>query len=369
MIGRIAVGPRAHAGALVRFGVPVAALVAALVVGAAILALAGNDAGEAYHTMFDASLNGWQPFRRTLTLATPLMLTGLAAAVAFRMRVYNIGAEGQLYLGAIASSWLALALPADLPKPIMLVAFLVGGAVAGAAWAGLAAVPKAYLNADEIITTLMLNFVALSLMNYLIFGSMTFWRDPTRPVPQGKLIPASAELPVLSGRLHAGVIIAVVAAVVLWWVLRRTSWGFQLRTIGDSPQAARYAGMSVRVKTLSVLAISGALAGLAGAIEVSGVTGRLDPRALATDIGFTGIIVAVVARTNPLGVVPVSIFLAAIATSGSSLQSIGIQVEVVFLLQGLIFLSVTAGEFFVTNKVSLTPPSTSPTATAAGGVT
>ena len=355
-MSRITVEPRAHGGAHVRFGVPVASLVVALILGGVVLAAAGNSPFEAYRTMFDASLNGWTSLSRSLTLATPLILTGLAAAVAFRMKVYNIGAEGQLYLGAIVSTWVALALPADLPKPLMLFLFVLGGAVAGAAWAGLAAIPRAYLNADEIITTLMLNFVALSLMNYLIFGSMSFWRDPTRPVPQGNKIPESARLPILSGRLHAGIIIAVLAAVILWWVLRRTTWGFELRTIGDSPEAARYAGMSVKLKTLWVLAISGALAGIAGAVEVSGVTKSLEPKALATDIGFTGIIVAVVARTNPLGVVPVSVFLAAIATSGGALQGIGIQVEVVFLLQGLIFLSVTAGEFFVTNKVSLSRP-------------
>jgi ABC-type uncharacterized transport system permease subunit len=355
-MSRITVEPRAHGGALVRFGVPVASLAFALILGGVVLAAAGNSPVEAYQTMFDASLNGWSALTRSLTLATPLILTGLAAAVAFRMKVYNIGAEGQLYLGAIVATWVGLAMPADLPKPLMLFLFVLGGAVAGAAWAGLAAIPKAYLNADEIITTLMLNFVALSLMNYLIFGSMSFWRDPTRPVPQGNKIPESARLPILSGRLHAGIIIAVLAAVILWWVLRRTAWGFELRTIGDSPEAARYAGMSVKLKTLSVLAISGALAGIAGAVEVSGVTKSLEPKALATDIGFTGIIVAVVARTNPLGVVPVSVFLAAIATSGGALQGIGIQVEVVFLLQGLIFLSVTAGEFFVTNKVSLSRP-------------
>jgi ABC-type uncharacterized transport system permease subunit len=367
-VSRISIEPRAHGGAHVHLGVPMASLAVALLVGAVILAVAGNSAFEAYRTMFDASLNGWKAFSRTLTLATPLILTGLAAAVAFRMKIYNIGGEGQLYLGAIVSSWLALALPADLPKPLMLLVFLVGGALAGAFWASLAAIPRAYLNADEIITTLMLNFIALSLMNYLIFGSMTFWRDPSRQVPGGKKIPESAQLPALSGRLHAGIIIAIVCAVVLWWVLRQTSWGFQLRTIGDSPAAARYAGMSVSLKVLSVLAISGALAGLAGAIEVSGVTKGLEPRSLATDIGFTGIIVAVIARTNPLGVVPVAVFLAAIATSGTALQGIGIQVEVVFLLQGLIFLSVTAGEFFVTNRVSLSrPASTSASGTSTPG--
>ncbi len=353
MRGRLRVTPRGFSGPTVRFGVPFVALLVALAIGGVILAVAGNNPFEAYRTMFDASLNGWDPITRTLALATPLILTGLAAAVAFQMRVYNIGGEGQLYLGAIAASWVGLALPAGTPIVVMLSSMVVAGAVAGALWALLAGIPKAFFNADEIITTLMLNFVALSLMNYLIFGSMTFWRDPQRTVPGGKRLPESAIMPSLSGRLHVGFLIALACALVVWWVLRKTTWGFQVRTIGDSPPSARYAGMGVKAKTMTVLAVSGALAAIAGVSEVSGVTKGLEPRSLATDIGFTGIIVAVVARSNPLGVVPVSAFLAAIATAGSRLQSIGIDVEVVFLLQGLIFLTVTAGEFFVMNKVEV----------------
>lgn len=355
MIGRIKVTPRGFGGPFVRFGIPVAALFVALVLGAAILLTAGNNPLEAYRTMFDVSLSGWTALARTLALATPLILTGLAAAVAFQMRVYNIGGEGQLYLGAIAASGVGLALPETTPMVPMLGAMLLAGALAGALWAGLAAVPKALFDADEIITTLMLNFVALSLMNYLIFGSRSFWRDPQRVVPGGKRLPESAIMPALSGRMHIGIIIAVGCAVLLWWLLTRTSWGFKVRTIGDSRPAARYAGMSVKKQILIVLAISGALAGIAGVSEVSGVSKGLEPNSLTTDIGFTGIIVAVVARSNALGVVPVSVFLAAIATSGSRLQSIGIQIEVVLLLQGLIFLTVTAGEFFVNNKVTLAP--------------
>ena len=360
MIGRLVVTPRARPPATVRFGVPLGALVVALGLGALVLLAVGADPFAAYRAMFDASLKGRAPIERTLTLATPLILTGLAAAVAFRMRVYNIGAEGQLFVGAIAASWVGLALPAGLPAPLMLAAFLAGGAVAGALWSGLAAVPKAFLGTDEIITTLMLNFVALALMNYLIFGSMTFWRDPARPVPQGRKIAESAELPILSGRLHAGIVVAVVAAIVLWLVMRSTTFGFRLRTIGDSPGAARYAGIAVPVTTLVVMGISGGLAGLAGAIEIGGVTKSLEPRALAIELGYTGIVVAAVARMNPLGVVPVAVFLAAISTSGSSLQSVGVEVEVVVLLQGLIFLAVTAGEFFVTNRIGLAPRDTPP---------
>lgn len=348
-------------------------LVVALGLGAAILAVTGADPLEAYRTMFDASLNGTAAIERTLTYATPLILTGLAAAVSFRMRTYNIGAEGQLFMGAIAASGVALALPADLPTPLILLAVIGAGAVAGAVWAGFAAIPKALLGTDEIITTLMLNFVALAFMNYLIFGSMSFWRDPDRPVPQGKQIPDHAVLPAISGRLHIGFAIAVVLAVVLWLLLRNTTFGFRLRTIGDSHRAATYAGIGVPAATIAVMSISGALAGVAGAIEVSGVTDRLDPKALAIELGYTGIVIAAVARLHPLGVVPVAALLAAITTAGGSMQSIGVQVEVVVLLQGLIFLAVTAGEFFVTNRLELRRPAAAPQAspptpaTAAGG--
>jgi ABC-type uncharacterized transport system permease subunit len=365
---RLAVVPRAGSPVAVRFGVPLLSLAAALVLGGVVLRAVGNDPVEAYRSMFDASLRGWRPMTRTLTYATPLILTGLAAAIAFRMRVYNIGAEGQLFAGAIAGSWVALILPEGTPKPLMLVAMLLGGVAAGVIWAGLAAVPKAFLGTDEIITTLMLNFVALGLMNYLIFGSRTFWRDPARPVPQGRKIPASAELPTLSGRLHIGIIVAVAVAVVLWLVLRTTTWGFRVRVIGESHRVARYAGIAVPAATLIVMSISGGLAGLAGAIEVSGVTKSLQPRALAIELGYTGIVIAAVARSNPLGVVPVAVFLAAVATSGGTLQSLGIPVEVAVMLQGMIFLAVTAGEFFVTNRLTVVrttapePATTAPTA-------
>ena len=355
---RISVEPRARPAVALRLGVPVASLLAAAVVGGVVILISGNSAIEAYRTILDSSINGVRPITRTLVLATPLILTGLAAAVAFRMKVWNIGAEGQLYMGAIVASGLALWLPAGLPKVLMLAAMVIGGAVMGALWAGVAAVPKAYFNTNEVITTLMLNFVALYFMNYLIFGTVSFWRDPGRNYPQGKLIPDAAELPIISHRLHYGLVIALVAALVLWWSLRGSTWGFELRTIGDSPSASRYAGMSVSGKIVSVLALSGALAGMAGAIEVSGVLKTLDPRALATEMGFTGIVVAAVARLNALGVVPVAVLLGAVAASGAKLQTIGLDAEIVFLLQGLIFLFVASGEFFLSNRLVLSSRST-----------
>ena len=366
---RISVEPRARPALALRLGVPVASLLAAAVVGGVVILISGNSPIEAYRTILDSSINGVRPITRTLVLATPLILTGLAAAVAFRMKIWNIGAEGQLYMGAIVASGsffadladpggLALWLPAGLPTVLMLAAMVIGGSVVGALWAGVAAVPKAYFNTNEVITTLMLNFVALYIMNYLIFGTVSFWRDPGRNYPQGKLIPDAAELPIISHRLHYGLVIALAAALVLWWSLRGTTWGFELRTIGDSPSASRYAGMSVSGKILSVLALSGALAGMAGAIEVSGVLKTLDPRALATEMGFTGIVVAAVARLNALGVVPVAVLLGAVAASGAKLQTIGLDAEIVFLLQGLIFLFVASGEFFLSNRLVLSSRST-----------
>jgi ABC-type uncharacterized transport system permease subunit len=223
VLGRVTVKPRAQASVWTRAGVPLLALVVALMLGAVILVATGANPIEVYREMINASLNGKQPIERTLTFATPLLLTGLAAAVAFRMKLYSIGAEGQLFMGAIAASGIGLQLPADTPKVLMLTAMFVGGALAGAVWAGFAAVPKALFGTDEIITTLMLNFVALGFMNYLIFGSQSFWRDPSRPVPQGNSLPESARLPLISGRLHSGFVIAVVIAVLLWWILKRTT--------------------------------------------------------------------------------------------------------------------------------------------------
>jgi len=353
MSKRASISPRARPPWTVRVVVPTASLIAAAVVGGLVISMSGNDAFEAYRTILDSSFNGVRPLTRTMTLATPLILTGLAAAIAFRMKVWNIGGEGQLYMGAVVASGLALAIPSDIPKPLMIAAIVLGGAAAGAVWAGLAAIPKAYFNADEVITTLMLNFVALSFMNYLIFGSTSFWKDPKSSFPQGLRIPESATMPRMSYRLHYGIIIAVVAAVLLWWVLRRTTYGFEVRAVSDSKEASRYAGIRVNSKLISVLAISGALAGIAGAIEISGVVKRLDPNVIVSELGYTGIVVAAVARFNCLGVIPVAVLLAAIVVSGSSLQRLGIPPEIVFLLQGLIFLFVAAGEFFIANKVTI----------------
>jgi ABC-type uncharacterized transport system permease subunit len=270
------------------------------------------------------------------------------------MNVWNIGAEGQLYIGAIFGAGIALVLGDGVPAPIILPVMMASGAIGGGLWAALAAFPKAYLNTDEVITTLMLNFVALAIMNYLIFGSISFWRDTGRVTfPSGRLIPDAAELPRIWGTLHAGILIALAAAILVWLLLRSTRWGFELQVIGDSGRAARYAGMRVDRKLVSILLISGALAGLAGAIEVSGPLGGLEPVALSTGMGFTGIVVAAVARLSAMGILPVAALIAGLSNSAPSIQALGVPIDIIVVLQGLLFLFVVGGEYFLRNRVRL----------------
>jgi simple sugar transport system permease protein len=271
--------------------------------------------------------------------------------------VWNIGEEGQLYLGAIAASGVALALGNHVSSLLALPLVLLAGIVGGGVWAALAAFPRAYLRTDEVISTLMLNFIALYLMNYLIFGSVSFWRDRHNiTYPAGRLIPHAAQLPNIWLRLHLGIVIAIVLAGTMWWWLRSSRWGFDLRVIGDSVNAARYSGMNVARRTVSVLLVSGAIAGLAGAVQVSGVTQSLAPRSLAVNIGYTGIVVAAVARLNCLAIIPVAVIIAGLTNAGSSLQILGIPSDIVLLLQGVALLLVAASEFFLHNRIRVEWP-------------
>jgi simple sugar transport system permease protein len=259
-----------------------------------------------------------------------------------------------LIVGAIAASGVGLALGEHVAGWIVIVLSLLAGVAAGGVWAALAALPRAYLNTDEVISTLMLNFVALSIMNYLIFSSVSFWRDAERlTFPSGRFIADAAFLPRFWGRLHIGIFIAVAAAVLLWWVLRSTKWGFEIEVTGDSPRAAAYAGMRVNRKIVSVLVVSGGLAGLAGAIEIGGVMHNLDPRALSLGVGFTGIVVAAIARLSPIGVVAVAILVAGLNNSAVGLQTMGIPDDIVLLLEGIFFLCIVGGEWFLRNTIRI----------------
>jgi len=332
---------------------------AALVLGAVFLVFAGFSPVVVYSEMFRAAFTSYYGITDSLAVAIPIILTGLAAAVAFRMRLYNIGAEGQLYVGAILATWAALTIAPGLPGPVAIVVVLAFGALGGAVWILVPALARAYLGTSEIITTLLLNFVALYLMRYLIYGSASFWRDPASTnFPQGKPIPEEAYLPVFGlTRVHLGLAVALLAAALLWVLLSRTRFGYDVRVVGDSESAAWYAGIPIARTVVVVMLISGALAGLAGAGEVAGIAHALDPNGLAVNFGYTGIIVAALARSNPLAVVAVAVLLGGLQNAGTALQSIpgggGVPVEVSFMLQGLILLCALAGELFVLYRLRL----------------
>jgi general nucleoside transport system permease protein len=359
--GRLRLEKRTEPGTGVLLLVPVVSVVAALLFGALFLSLIGLAPLAVYREMLRVSYTTGYGVADTLVSATPLILTGLAAAIAFRFKLYNIGGEGQLYVGAIAASGIALAVGENIPSSVAVLLVVVAGALGGAVWIAVPALAKAWLGTSEIITSLLLNYVALFLMQYLIFGARTFWRDPgSATFPQGTPIPVGARLPQFGAtRVNLGLAIAVVAAVVLYLLLTRTRIGYRWRVFGDAPAAARYAGIPSRQVIVVVLLLSGALAGIAGATEVAGRAGRLDPTGLALNIGYNGIIVAALARYNPLAVIPVGLLLGGVLNAGPALQTLpGARVPVAIstMLTGAILLFALAGELFVRYRIRVRDP-------------
>ncbi|MCJ7780136.1 MAG: ABC transporter permease, partial [Acidimicrobiia bacterium] len=317
----------------------------------------GNDWVEVYQKMADAAFGSGRGFAETLVSATPLILTGVAAAIAFKMLVWNIGGEGQLMFGAIVAAGVGIWLSASTPQVLAIVVVVTAGAIGGAFWASLAAVPRVYLGTNEIITTLMLNFIALNLMQYLVLGSSSPWRDPdATQFPQGRPIIESGRIPEFFHRLDWGLFIAIGVAVIAWFVISKTRSGFEYRIVGNSFDAARYVGIKVPRKVLGTFLASGAAAGLAGSILVAGILGKMDPRSLDLGLGFTGIIVAALARLNPIAIIPVAILMGALNNAGPALQSIGVPSATVKILQGAILIFAVAGEFLISNRIHRPDP-------------
>lgn len=354
--------------------VPLVSLVLAFLFGAVLLAVAGANPWETYQAMFAGAFGTptqWQGgelynVTETLVKAVPLILTGLSVAIAFRMLFWNIGAEGQLVMGGIAAAAVALFLPSVLtflPQspwiylPLMFIAALIAGAL----WALVPALLKAYLGVNEIITTLMFNYVAILLYQFLF---TTAWKDPEGfGFPGSALFPEFTWLPRLSGRLHWGLILAIGIAVVIWIILDKMRWGYEIRLIGENQTAARYAGVSIIRNIIFVMLLSGGLAGLAGFVEVAAVSHRLQ-HGLAVNYGFTGIIVAWLAKLNPFGIIIISILLAALFVGGDQIQiSMGLPASVGLVLQGAILLFVLGGDIFTRYRLRLVRKS-SPTVPA-----
>lgn len=340
--------------------VPVVSIVLALVAGGIIVLLAGQNPIAVYGAMLHGAFGSSSGLAETLVKTTPLLLTGLGVAVAFRMRLWNIGAEGQLYFGAIFATWVALfGLPTAsgwLLVPAMVLASLLGGAL----WGLIPGALRAYLGANETITTLMLNYVAILFSEWLVHGP---WKDPQAfGFPGTPSFPDAAWLPNWGAtRVHLGLLFGLAAAAVLWLILRRTRWGYEIGVMGESDRAARYAGMPTKRTMLLVMALSGALCGLAGMSEVAGIGHQLQ-RNLSPGYGYTAIIVAWVGRLHPLGIAVVAFMLAGVLVGGDQIQmSMGLPAAIAPMLQGIILFFLLGGELLTRYRlvrVRTTPPAT-----------
>jgi simple sugar transport system permease protein len=324
--------------------VPLASLVFTLVVGAATLALGGYDPLLAFRTLLSGSLGSADAFLSiTLVRAVPLLITGLAVALAFRAGVWNIGAEGQLYAGAMAAAWVGT-LGASVPALVLVPAVLAAAALGGAAWAFVPAFLKVRRGVGEVISTLLLNFVALHMASWMVRGPL---QESRGVFPSTDEIAAAARLPILvpGTRLHAGFLLGVLLALATWVLFRYTAFGFRLRALGASPEAAVVAGRVNGARlTYGAFLVSGALAGLAGGVQVAGVT-YVFYDGLSPGYGYTAIAVALLAGLHPLGVLATGTFFGALQGGAGAMQrAAGIPAPWVKGVEALVILSVIAVE-------------------------
>lgn len=323
--------PRDQAPLSLSFGAPLLAILAALAICAVPLAVAGAPVLEAYGLMLQGALGGRLAITETLARAAPLILTGLAAAVAFRAKLWNIGGEGQLYLGAVAAVVVGSTAWASSPY-IMIPAVMLAGFAAGALLLLVPTLLKTKLGVDEVVTTLLLNFVVLLFVSLLVEGPL---QDPmSMGWPQSEPIVEEATLPRLIARtrVHLGLVVALVSAALVWLLIARTRWGFEARAVGANPAAARFAGMSTGAVLIRVALLSGGLAGLAGVGEVAGARGYLTTD-LSPGYGYSGIVVAMLAQLNPLGVVAAAFFIAVVFVGADSMgRALGISSYIAHLI-------------------------------------
>ncbi|WP_436641589.1 ABC transporter permease [Microbaculum sp. FT89] len=334
---------------------PVIAIGLTLIAGAILFLLAGISPIEGLYTYFISPVTSAYSAQEVLVKASPLILIALGLSLCFQANVWNIGAEGQYTLGAVFGGWLALTL-ADMDTPLVLVAVLLAGIVGGMLWAAIPALLKTVFRANEILTSLMLTYVALLLIDYLVRGPL---RDPAGyNFPESALFSSAATLPGLSsgGRLHLGVLFAFVLAIVMAFALPTTLKGFEIRTVGQAPKAARFAGFGDKGMVLFVFLASGALAGLAGIAEVSGTLNQLLPT-ISPGYGFTAIIVAFLGRLNPIGIVFAGIVMSISFIGGEAAQiRLGLPLDVAKVFQGILLFFILACDTLIYYRLRLYRP-------------
>ncbi len=367
------------------------AVLAALLLGSGLIWLGNSDPIAAYKALFTGAFFEYHGFATTLVKMSPMLLAGLAVALPLRAGLFNIGAEGQIYLGGLFGTWAALYLPA-MPGPIHIIVCSIAGMIGGGLWALIPGYLKAYHNVNEVIVTLLMNYIGINIVSYFVSGPMLaegapypysdeissdLWLPLIMPrtdahlgvviginivsyfvsgpmLAEGAPYPYSDEissdlwLPLIMPRTdaHLGVVIGIVLAVVLYVVLRRTSWGLSLSTVGHNPAAARYAGMSVKRHIIFSLMFGGMLAGLAGAYEVLGLKYRLF-HMFSSGYGFDGLVVALLAEGNPLFVTIAALFLGGLRSGANIMQrAVGVPTTVVETIQGLVVIFVAASVAF-----------------------
>ena len=328
------------------------ALVAGLFAGALLMVAYGYDPILAYSMLFRGALGSITDFAESLSFAVPLMLTAITFAIGVKAGLFNIGAEGQLLMGAIAATWVALFSPIP-PGPYTIPLLYLAGFVAGLLWALLPAILKAKLNVNEVLTTFMLNMVAEKILEYLVYGP---WKDPRGwGFPKTAPFPAEARLPTIPGtRIHYPTLILLFSIIILTYVLeKKTTIGYELKVVGDNPRAAEYSGIKIWKIILISMVLSGGLAGLAGVGEVAGIQGRLRPK-ISPGYGYTAIVVAWLGELHPIGVGVTSFLYSALLVGGDVLQVVfSIPVAVVNVFNGTILFTVVGLDLLAKYRIIL----------------
>jgi simple sugar transport system permease protein len=308
----------------------------------------------AYKRIFTGAFGSLYGLSETTVKAIPLMICGVGLSIAFKALIWNIGAEGQLLMGAIAATWVALYAIPDAPAFVLLPCMFAAGFIGGAIWGLIPGVLKAKFRANEVITSLMMVYIASELVNYLVYGP---WRGPEEwGFPYSSKFPPSARLPYLfTTRIHyPTLLIALTLAVVIYILVMKTKLGYEIRVTGGNPEAARYAGMSYFKTVVLVMLISGGLAGLAGVGEVAGIHHRLRyPHGISPGYGFTAIIVAWLGRLNPLAIALTSMLFGGLLVGGDAIQvALGLPVATINIFNGVILFFILGGELLTRYKIA-----------------
>jgi simple sugar transport system permease protein len=327
--------------------VPVLAILTAVILGGLIIKVVGGDPIAAYQGLVQGAFGSTRALSETAVWATPYIFAGLAVAVAFKGGLFNIGAEGQLALGAVTAALIGYALPGwlhmDIPAYIHIPLAVGLGMLAGAIWAAIPGALKAYTGGHEVINTIMMNYIALNITSFLLNGPMKD-PNPLNLVARTPAIAVGARIPPIFPdlRVHWGFVLALLIAGLMWWLLWKTTLGFEIRTVGANPDAAKYAGINVKRTIVLSMAISGALAGLAGAIEVTALNYRHE-LGFSVGYGFDAIAIALLGKTNPFGVVLAAILFGAMRNGATRMQFLTqIPVDIISVIQALILLFVAA---------------------------